>query len=143
MVELRSTKHPHEVWLLGATLFSSLASFVFFEQSASSTARSLPQPWGQILFLGLGLWSLVSLVGVFWRKSLTIGAIIERAGLFCLSIYGITYAIIILGFNGARGITFAALMVGLGIANLVRVRQIGQEIKELQAARTILKEGEE
>lgn len=138
--DLYHAKQPHEVWWLSVLLLWGIFGIVAFNQVASPSIRALPTPWGHVLYAGLAIWSLVALVGVFWRKNNALGAIIEQVGLGGQSLYGITYAIIILGVAGKVGAGFGFLMAGLSVANLVRMWQIQRYLKVAAVARTMLRE---
>lgn len=138
--DLYHAKQPHEIWWLSVLLLWGSFGVVAFNQIASNSIRQLHAPWGHILYAGLALWSAIALVGIFWRKNSPLGAIIEQVGLGGQSIYGVTYAIIILGVAGKTGAGFGILMAGLSIANLVRIWQIRRYLKVAAAARTILGE---
>jgi hypothetical protein len=139
-LELHQRKHPHEVWWFVVLLLSGVLGMIAFDRVASTSVRALHEPWGYLLYVGVAIWSAIGLAGIYWRKVL-LGAIIEQVGLVGLSIYGITYAIIILGNAGIlRGSGFGLVIGGLSIANLVRVWQIQKYLKAVQAARTMLRE---
>jgi hypothetical protein len=138
--DLYHNKQPHEIWWLATLLLWGVAGAISFENIASPSIKALGPFMGIVLYAGLAIWSLVALVGVYWRKNNALGAIIEQVGLTGLSVFGITYAIIILGVAGKAGAGFGVLMGGLSIANLVRVWQIQRYLKLAALARTILPE---
>jgi hypothetical protein len=141
VLSFRSGKHPHEVALLSAATLFGVCGLFFFPFVATTTARALPVPFGHLLYAGLFIGSAISLVGVFWR-GLT-GALIERSGLFSVSVWGFSYGIAILINSGARGIGFGLFMASFAIANIVRVWQINHEIDQVEAARIVLGTKEE
>lgn len=136
VLEIRSGKHPHEVALLFAALLLGLAGTLFFDETASTTARALPTPFGHVMYAGLGIGALVSLTGVFWR-GLT-GALVERAGLVTASTWSLGYGVVILINSGWRGLMFGGFMVAFAAASLVRVKQIGSEARQMEATRVLL-----
>lgn len=136
MLGIRTGKHPHEVALLSATMFLGFAGLFFYPVLATPTARALPPPFGHILYAGLGVGSLIALVGVFWG-SLT-GALVERVGLFSLSLHAIAYTAAIAANSGIKGLNFAAFMTAFATANLIRSYQIAREIDQMEAARILL-----
>jgi len=138
--DLYHAKQPHEIWWLSVLLLWGTFGVFAFGQVASASVRSLPIPWGHVLYAGLAIWSLIALVGIYWRKNNPLGAIIEQVGLGGQSLYGVTYAIIILGVAGKPGAGFGILMAGLSVANLVRIWQIQRYLKVAAAARTMLRE---
>lgn len=141
-LQLHHRKQPHEVWWLSVLLFWGVAGTISFERVASTTVRALHFPWGHVLYAGLAIWSLVGLVGIYWKKNGAVGPIVEQLGLAGLTLYGITYAIIILGNSGFRGAGFGFLIGGLSIANLVRVWQIQKYLKAAAVTRAMLGEDE-
>jgi hypothetical protein len=135
--EIRGGTHPHEVLLLIATCLLGAAGLVFYSVLATPVVRSLPYPFGHILYAGLVAGSGIAIWGVFWR-SIT-GALVERVGLFSLSALALSYTAAIFAFAGWRGINFGGFMIAFSVANLIRAYQISQEIRELDAARVILR----
>jgi hypothetical protein len=138
----KSKKHPHEVWWLVALVISGVSGTINFNSVASPTIRELHFPFGHIMYGGIAAWSLLALVGLYWKKESLRGIAIHQAGLMGLTLYGITYAVIIFGNSGWRAFGFALIIGGLSIANLVRVRQLQKDLKTSAAARTMLKEDE-
>jgi hypothetical protein len=138
--DLYHNKQPHEIWWLTTLLFWGAAGAIAFGNVASPSIKALGMLLGITLYAGLAIWSCVALVGIYWRKNNALGAIVEQVGLAGLSIFGITYAIIILTVAGKTGAGFGVLMGGLSIANLVRVWQIQKYLKLAAAARKMLTE---
>lgn len=140
MAYIRGSRHPHEVLLLIAAFLLGIFGLVLFDKVATTTIRALPQWSGYLLYAGLTVGAGVSLVGVFWRS--LIGSVIERTGLFSLGLFCLIYMAIVVINSGVRGLSFGLMMAAFGIANFVRVWQISHEIKETQALRAVLREGE-
>ncbi|GLW91781.1 hypothetical protein [Actinokineospora globicatena] len=134
---IRSGRNPHEVALLAAAFVLGLAGLTAFGQVATTTVRALPDPFGHVLYGGLAVGALVSLVGVFLAGY--IGPLLERAGLIGLALLCAGYAVTILGLFGGRGLSFALFMLAFAAANLVRARQIGRELDEMQAVEVLVR----
>ena len=135
-MHIRRGTHPHEVALLSATFLTGLFGTFAFNSSANSAARSLPHPYGQILYGAMALGSAVAIGGIFWRG--ITGALVERAGLIAVSLIGLGQgAAILVGF-GLRGLGFGLFMAAFAIASFVRVGQISRETREIVAARQFI-----
>lgn len=139
-ISIRSGKHPHEVALLLAAFLMGVLGTFFFKTVASTTVRTLPYPSGHILYGALAVGSLASLAGIFWPG--IVGALVERAGLIGLVGVSAGYAGLIFAVNGPRGMAFTTFLVAFAAANVFRVFQISQEIKQVQAAGVLLDGGE-
>ncbi|MFJ1765077.1 hypothetical protein ACIOD2_32450 [Amycolatopsis sp. NPDC088138] len=136
-VYIRRGKHPHEVVLLAAAFLLGLSGSLAFNATATSTARTLPFPFGHLLYAGMAFGAAIALVGVFW-PGIT-GALIERAGLILVSTWSLVYGVVVLFNSGARGIMFGGFMAAFAAASLWRVWQIAKEAREVAAARAYLK----
>jgi hypothetical protein len=136
VLEIRSGKHPHEVAMLLAGLLLGVAGAVFFDETATTTARALPYPFGHIMYAGLGLGCAIALTGVFWH-GLT-GALVERAGLVSVSIWSLIYGAVVAINSGVRAVGFGGFMLAFAVASLIRVKQIGVEARQMEATRMLL-----
>lgn len=131
--EIRSGRHPHEVGLLIIMFLLGSIGLLFFSKLANAPVKSLPYPFGHVLFAGLILGSGVTLGGVFWRN--IAGALAERIGLFSLTLHAAAYTYAIIAVSGLRGVNLVGFMVYIIGANIWRMRQIGREIKQMEALR--------
>lgn len=135
-MQIRSGRHPHEVAMLGAAFLIGVVGLAFFNQVATALVRALPHPFGHILYGGLAAGAAIALAGVFRRGILP--ALLERSGLTALAVFLLIYAVAVVVNSGLRGLAFSVFVGAFSLANLIRVRQIGREIDEYQAARVIL-----
>jgi len=135
-MQLRGSKHPHELALLSAALILGTLQLAFFDTLAGVVAKALPFPFGHILYAGLCVGAGITLYGVF--KNGYTGALIERGGLIFLSAHIIAYSLLAIGSSGWKGVFFAGFMASFATANLWRARQIKGELEEIEAATRVV-----
>lgn len=137
---IRRGKHPHEVALLLATTVIGAFGTIAFNRSATAAARELAQPYGQLLYAGMALASIVALVGIFW-PGIT-GALIERSGLIAASLLCLGQGSAAVYMYGLRALAFGLILAAFAIASLVRFAQIRREIREIINNQAFLAGGE-
>lgn len=133
-VELRTGNEPFQAAILVAFALWGLTSLATLHRVSTSTTRTLPT-WGIYLFFaGLAVSSITALVGIVyqvWRKEF-IGFYIERAGLVALAGLCVAYSVWALAASGARAVAFALILTAIGAASLVRIRQIGSDLRQVR-----------
>lgn len=133
-VEVRTGGEPFQTAILIAFALWGLTSLATLHNVTNPTTRTLPT-WGLYLFFaGLTVSSGTTLVGVVWQTWLKefIGFYIERAGLVALAGLCGAYSVWALAASGARAIAFALILTGIGVASLVRIRQIRTDLKQVE-----------
>jgi hypothetical protein len=91
------------------------------------------------LYLALVAGPLVGLVGGFWpnpqndAKSLQIGMQIERAGMPVFAGACFAYSVAVFASSGLRAVIAGALIFGIGLAALLRTRQITVDLHVIRA----------
>ena len=133
---IRRGKHPHEVALLLAIAVIGVFGTFAFNRSATTAARELAHPYGQLMYGGMTLGSAVALVGIFW-PGIT-GALIERSGLKITSLLCLGQGAATIYMYGLRGLAFGLILAAFAVASLVRVHQIQKETREIIAADAFL-----
>lgn len=126
---IRRGKHPHEVALLFATAAIGGFGIFAFGRSATSAARELAQPYGQLLYAGMAFSSVVALVGIFW-PGIT-GALVERSGLIGVALLCLGQGAAAVYVHGFRALAFSLILAAFAIASMVRFVQIRREIREI------------
>lgn len=133
---IRSGRHPHEVVLLLVCVLVGAVGTFGFDQAASTTIRSLPEPWGRFFYLGVLAGSVVALSGAYWRG--LAGPLIERSGLITLAGMWASYTVAVLMNSGLRnGWGFSLIVGGFAVANVWRYVQISGELRRIRAAATL------
>lgn len=128
---IRSGRHPHEVAFLGVFAIAGIAGLVAPHRTSNAVLQSLPA-WGlTVFYLVLAVGSLLALAGVLMPGLK--GPLIELYGLLILSGELLGYGVAILGYAGPRALLSALLPIGIGIANVIRMRQITREVREARA----------
>jgi hypothetical protein len=134
---VRSGRHPFQIALLAVSFVSGLAGLVLPGPAPSSGIdRALGDiaPW---FYLALLLSAALGLTGAFWRardvRALQVGMQIERAGMPLLTGASGCYAALVLTVSGGRALVAALLIGGIGLAALVRTRQITADLAYVKA----------
>lgn len=122
--------------LLIACILLGAAGLSAFDHVSTTTVRSLPYPFGHMLYGGLLIGGVVALLGVYLHG--IAGPLVERSGLLALALLCTAYAVTVEGLSPIRGLSFALFMLAFAAANLIRWRQIGRELGEIQAAAVIV-----
>ncbi|WHT21028.1 hypothetical protein N8J89_08155 [Crossiella sp. CA-258035] len=76
--------------------------------------------------------SAIALTGVLLAN--IHGLLIERAGLLGLTLMLLGFGAVLVGLHGLRATQFGLLVVAIGAANIFRIRQIRQDIAQIQVA---------
>ena len=128
---IRRGRHPHEVALLLATTVIGVAGTFAFNKSASAVARALTHPYGQVMYAGMAVGSLVAIAGIFWPG--VTGALVERSGLWTVSLLCLGQgAATVVGY-GWRALAYSLILAAIAIASFIRIRQIRKEAREMVA----------
>lgn len=130
MIVIKSGRHPLAVSLLGFLAASGLSGLATYSHSASGTIRSLPHPLGVVFYGALAAGSVIAIVGVFMRGLL--GPLLERTGLWTLSGFLSSYALLALVRVGWPALFVALLLFGLSVGSFLRAVQIGRELNQIR-----------
>lgn len=117
-----SGRHPFEVFLLTMCAVSGVP-LAFGAPRPGSINSQLPEAlavgWGITLALG----SVTALAGIWWRNRVS-GIILEQIGLVAVGWAAIIYGAAAVIFAGWSAALPASLVLGFGVACLVRWRQL-------------------
>jgi hypothetical protein len=139
VIVVRSERHPHEIGLLVACCLIGVVGVLLFPYVTSLPIQALHRPFGHVLFGGVALLSGIALGGAL-RRTLA-GSLVHRAGLFGLSLFLLIYAGMVVAGSGARGTIFVIFVSAVAVENIIRMRQIRQEIEQRQAVEALVKDG--
>lgn len=136
-------RHPFEVAMLFAAGVVGLSRFL--APTSGTLEREIPSwlvvSWYAVLFCG----AVTALAGISWRDPVT-GLLIERAGLWFLTVSGLVYTIVLVSSGGFRALAAAIFVLGFGGASAVRAYDIGRVLVRLKALalahKAVLSEGE-
>lgn len=131
MIIIRRVRQPHEILLAAMCIPIGVGGLV--SPNRPSTLADFPTAFVILWYVGSLVGGAITLIGVCKKAPLD-GPRIERAGLRVLAGLWLAYALAVLVTSGQRGMSFVLLTVGFSIGNLLRVRQINQEIKDIKAA---------
>lgn len=121
-------RDPFKVGVLAVSVVTTPALFFWFNTLAGVTLHSFPSPFGRV-FLGLLFVSAsTALCGVVWQDTAR-GVLWERTGMYGIASLFVTYGLWALGQFGGTATGFGSLLITLGFAAIVRVRQINKRRK--------------
>lgn len=126
-------RDPHEVFLAGICIPTGLAILVTGLEPASLEA-SMPPFLVPIWTLGLLLGGLLVVGSAVWRDRWT-GLLIERVGLYMLTLAAIAYTAGVISAGGFNATYVAALNAAFAAANVARWRQITRYFRGVKAYR--------
>lgn len=126
---LTGSHRPHHVLLLAYSLVVGLV-FMLGAPRPESVTSQLSSPFVDLWFAGLVASGLIGLVGCFWRGGMRRGLMLERSAMLigAGSVFGYAWSVAQLG---TQAIFTAGSCAAWGIANLVRVYQIGRDLRAL------------
>lgn len=140
LLVVRGGRDPFEVMFLIACVLAGISGLIF-GASSPNLAVALPGDTQTYWFAGVLVGSVLGLVGAFSKPPT--GLVIERVGLALLSglcgAYGVS--IILNSANGALVGMFVTL--AFGVASLIRVWQIGVDLRVLKEQLAKIKEEDE
>jgi hypothetical protein len=118
-------RDPFKVFVLAVSVLYSPFAFFRFDTLAGNTLHAFPSPFGRVFLAWLFVSAATALYGVIEQHTVQ-GVLWERAGMVGVGglflIYG-SWAYVVYG-NPATG--FASLLLALGLAAIVRIRQISR-----------------
>lgn len=135
VIVVKTGRQPHEVALLIGCLLFGLAGTIAFDAVAVTSLRALPEAFGQVFFVLLAVGAAVPLVGIF--KPGLEGPLIERIGLWVLTIQNVFFAAAVAVTSWPRGFGFIVMMTMLAVANVVRALQIPRQLRRIAAAAAV------
>jgi hypothetical protein len=122
-------RDPFKVGLLGASALSSPVMFWRFDWLSSGTLRSFPAPFGRLFLLWLFVSSVTALYGIVRQRTVR-GVLWERAGMYGVGFLFLTYGVWAWVVFGGPATGFASLLIMVGVAAIVRIRQINRRRKD-------------
>lgn len=124
----KDSRHPFEIWLLGACALSGSFQLVSGARPGSVSAQL--SPVAQIAWcVLLGVGAIVALVGIFWRGQVKVALEMESIGLTSVTVACLVYAIAIsfaAGWNGAFSVFIFATFA---LCCLIRRRRIEKVLR--------------
>lgn len=127
-----SGRHPFEIYMLLLVVITSLPVFFGAAPEPGSIEAELPTwavfGWQTILAVG----SVTSLVGIFWRNRAT-GLILEQLGLAFVGVASVIYAASVWAAAGIPAGIPGGIILGFGMACLIRWRDIQKTIDAVAA----------
>lgn len=134
MVVLAASRHrPHELFLLGVSVLLGV-SYLVTVPAPQSLAAAVPR-WAVLLWAaGLLVSGVTGLVGCGWKGQPPIGLGLERGAMLLSTAALLLMASASVAANGERAAWGAGLTIAWALANSMRVRQIGKELREIRAA---------
>lgn len=118
-------RDPFKVFVLGVSAIYSPVGFFGFNHYAGGALHSFPRPMGQVFLAWLFVSSTTALCGIMWQRSVR-GVLWERAGLYGVAGLFVTYGVWAGSVYGGPAFGFASLLIALGMAAMVRIRQINR-----------------
>jgi hypothetical protein len=116
-------RDPFKVAVLAASVVTSPVIFVRFDWLAGTVLHSFP-PFTARVFLGwLFACSVMSLYGIVRQRTVR-GVLWERAGMYGIAALFVTYGTWAFAVVGGPATGFGSLLITLGFAAIVRIRQI-------------------
>jgi tryptophan-rich sensory protein len=118
-------RDPFKVFVLAISTVISPIMFVRFDHLAGGTLHTFPSPFGQIFLAWLFLSSGTALYGVIRQRNVS-GVLWERTGMYGVAFLFVTYGAWAGVVFGGPAFGFASLLISLGLAAIVRIRQINR-----------------
>jgi hypothetical protein len=130
----RDSRHPFEIWLLGACALSGTFQLISGARPGSLAAQL--SPVAQIAWCGLlGLGGIVALTGIFWRGEVKVALELESIGLTSVTIACVVYAVGIAFMAPASGSVTIILITTFALCCLIRRRRIEKVLKPTRKRR--------
>lgn len=122
-------RDPFKVFVLAVSTVISPIMFIRFDHLAGATLHTFPDPYGRIFLVWLFISSVTALYGVIRQQNVT-GVLWERTGMYGVAFLFVTYGIWGGAVFGGPAFGFASLLISLGLAAIVRIRQIDRRRKK-------------
>lgn len=144
MLVNRAGRHPHEVALLSVCLVFGPVGLAAKDKVSGAAIQSLPDALGYAFFALMLLGAAMGMAGLFLPFKGVKGPLVERTGLWLLTLVWYVYALLGLATTGLRALGFALVLVGFGTANIYlavkRIPEYIQAIADAAAKANILDE---
>ena len=120
-----STRHPHEVVLLGACLLTALPILAGVAPAPGSITGTMNHASTVAWAAGIALGALIAFAGILWPRpkcptKLTVtGLLLEQVGLVISGVACLLYVVAVLWVIGWVGLFPCALPAGFAIANMI------------------------
>lgn len=125
-------RHPFEIFMLLLAAVTSIPSLLGAAPEPGSIEEALPG-WASFSWqVALVIGSVMALVGIWWRERAT-GLILEQLGLALVGVAGVIYAFSVWSVVGVAAAIPGGIILGFGIACIVRWRQIQRTINAVHA----------
>ena len=125
-----STRHPHEVVLLGACLVTALPILAGVAPPPGSVTAAMTHASTLTWAGGIAVGALIAFAGIFWPRpkcptKLTVtGLLLEQVGLVISGVSCLFYVAAVLWVIGWAGLFPCALPAGFAVANFILARRI-------------------
>lgn len=133
-VRVVTGRHPYEVAVLAAAPIAAVALM-----ATGTRPRSVSEGMRESVVvgweIGLILAGLIALVGVWWPGKVRNSLAWERVGVFLLGTTLSMYVVAVFAASGTSAIVAGGFVGALAVASWVRVAQIWQELRKLDAVR--------
>lgn len=125
-------RDPFKVLVLLVSFIISPVMFFRFDKLSGGTLHSFPSPYGRIFLAWLFVSTGVALYGIVRQRSV-VGVLWERTGLYGVGGLFLTYGVWAWIKFGGPATGFASLLIALGFAAIVRIRQINRRRKAVSS----------
>jgi hypothetical protein len=131
LLRIRTGKHPHEIFVIVATVALGIVGVIVPEEISSAIASEFAWPWAVVYWACMVVFGATTLYGIFMHK--IEGLLIERAGLVMVAVlYGI-FIFAVASYAGWNGLVSMTLPAAFASANIARCCQIGTDLALLKA----------
>jgi hypothetical protein len=135
MLVNRAGRHPHEVALLSVCLVFGPVGLIAKDKVSGTAIQSLPGVLGYLFFVLMTLGAGMGVAGLFLPFKGVKGPLVERTGLWLLSLVWYVYALLALATSGLRALGFALVLAGFATANVyLAVKRIPEYIQAIALA---------
>lgn len=131
----RAGRHPHEVALLSVCLIFGPVGLIAKDEVSGTAIQSLPGVLGYLFFVLMTLGAGMGIAGLFLPFKGVKGPLVERTGLWLLSLVWYVYALLALAKSGLHALGFALVLAGFATANVyLAVKRIPEYIQAIALA---------
>ena len=124
-------RDPFKVFVLAVSAVVSPVMFVRFDQLAGPTLHTFPDPYGRVFLAWLFISAGTALYGVIRQRNVS-GVLWERTGMYGVTFLFVTYGVWAAAVFGGPAFGFASLLISLGLAAIVRIRQINKRRRKVR-----------
>lgn len=127
----RSPNHSFLIGLVGLTGF-----LISIGVSDNRIIIAMGEPYSTIWGTYLTLGSIITLVGVYWRRNVITGFLVERSGLILLSSGSFLWAVLILYKLHLEGLFSVVLTLGFSSTCYIQIRWLNKNLDRIMKAIT-------